>query len=261
MSHQSGEWPPNYPRSRRHPIHPQASGLLPDDTFVDTALNRRLTEGDVLLPEQFEQHNEYCIDDWRMYHGAGPRGMGPNGDGCVCALAPADYEDDKLQGEIIQRRAEETGTTDPRLWDERPDAVVHIAGACVNLFGRYMRQRCEWCGIVLMEYDLQMVAVPVDQPGPPGNWEPGSLVRIDGNMSVAIDNPQMLAEDVMQLPPDACTFDPKTQVGAEAERPSMLVRSRLFYIPGLSGVWRRSGMRTTGMGADGKATIDFVRVD
>jgi hypothetical protein len=39
----------------------------------------------------FRAHNQYCRDDWNLYVGAGPRGMGPNNDGCVCELAPDGY--------------------------------------------------------------------------------------------------------------------------------------------------------------------------
>lgn len=41
-----------------------------------------------LLPPGLPGHNQYCQDDWEMYHGDGPRRMGPKGDGCVCVLAP-----------------------------------------------------------------------------------------------------------------------------------------------------------------------------
>ena len=37
-------------------------------------------------PVALRNHNQYCRDDWAMYRGDGPRGMGPNGDGCVCDL-------------------------------------------------------------------------------------------------------------------------------------------------------------------------------
>lgn len=99
----------------------------------------------------------------------------------------------------------------PRLWDKAPIAVTHIAGACIVLFNRYMRQRCEWCGVVLLEYDLQRIAVPAGQDPMPANWPPGKLVRVDGHISAAIDEPDVVDGDI-QLPPDACAFDPKTQI-------------------------------------------------
>jgi hypothetical protein len=104
----------------------------------------------------------------------------------------------------------------PRLWDKIPDTVTHIAGACINMFGRYMRQRCDWCGYVLLEYDLERIEVPIEQPGPPGNWTPGTMVRVDGSISAEIDNPNVI-EGVVQLPADACAFNPLTQVGVGLE--------------------------------------------
>lgn len=38
-------------------------------------------------------------------------------------------------------------------------AVTHIAGLDVQV-GRYLRQRCAWCGAMLSDYDLARVAVP-----------------------------------------------------------------------------------------------------
>jgi hypothetical protein len=139
-------------------------------------------------------HNQYCRDDWAMYNGDGPRGMGPNGDGCVCSMAP------------------ELEPPGPRLWDKEPEGIVHIAGACMVMFGIFMRQRCDWCGLILLEYDLRRLAFRTDDPNPyPSNWEPGSLVRVDGHMSASIENPMRINGD-LQLPPDCCAFDPKTQV-------------------------------------------------
>jgi len=140
------------------------------------------------------KHNQFCRDDWEFYHGAGPRGMGPNNDGCVCSLDPA-----RDRGNM------------PRLWDVEPLGVVHIAGTVIVLFGRYMRQRCDWCGVILLEYDLARVAGLVGTDPTPAHWPPGSLVRVDGNVSAAIDNPDVRDGEI-QLPPDCCAFDPKTQI-------------------------------------------------
>lgn len=138
-------------------------------------------------------HTQYCRDDWEMYHGDGPRGMGPNDDGCVCALTT------------------EAEPEAPKLWDKRPEMVTHIAGTALTVFGIFLRQRCDWCGIVLFEYDLRRVAVPIGQPGAPGSWTPGALIRIDGNMSAEIANPAEQGGEV-QLPMDSCCFDPETQI-------------------------------------------------
>lgn len=102
----------------------------------------------------------------------------------------------------------------PRLWDVEPGQVTHIAGSCITMFGRYMRQRCEWCGVVLLEYDLARIAVPVGQPGPPASWAPGVLVRVDGALSAEVE--PVVEEEAgathIRLPMDACAFSPLTQV-------------------------------------------------
>lgn len=45
-------------------------------------------------PQPPNPHSRYCQEDWAMYLGNGPRGMGPNNDGCVCSLEPEGYYDD-----------------------------------------------------------------------------------------------------------------------------------------------------------------------
>jgi hypothetical protein len=61
------------------------------------------------------------------------------------------------------------------------DPIVHIAGSHVTV-NEYLRQRCAWCGALLIDQDLKLVAVPVDQP--PGSyptWPAGELVAVLGN--------------------------------------------------------------------------------
>lgn len=100
----------------------------------------------------------------------------------------------------------------PKLWGVEPEGITHIAGANVIIFNIFQRQRCEWCGIVLQEYDLRRIAVRSDDPNKlPGHWEPGSLVRVDGHVSAAIVNPETI-DGMVQLPMDCCAFDPKSQV-------------------------------------------------
>ncbi len=84
--------------------------------------------------------------------------------------------------------------------------ITHIAGPDITIDGRYLRQRCAWCGDVLLEYDLERVAVPVGQTGPPVTWPLGSLVSIDGPAMVAMGN-------VNRLPDDACSRNPLTLPG------------------------------------------------
>lgn len=85
-------------------------------------------------------------------------------------------------------------------------SVTHIAGEHVVISDRYMRQRCAWCGDVLLEYDLARVAVPVGQPGLPATWSVGSVVRVEGNMSHSVE----LDATHPVLPDDACARNPLT---------------------------------------------------
>lgn len=68
--------------------------------------------------------------------------------------------------------------------------VIHIAGADVG-FNNLLRQRCAWCGAILIDQDLTLVLVPEgtknrDFPV----WPVGSFVGVDGGMkfSVAFTN-------------------------------------------------------------------------
>jgi hypothetical protein len=91
---------------------------------------------------------------------------------------------------------------------------THIPGECITFGGRYMRQRCEWCGKTLLDYDLTLVQVeivPGEEPRGPGQYPPGALVRFDGNASYTV-NPDELGQDDaghVLTPDDACTrLDP-----------------------------------------------------
>lgn len=82
-------------------------------------------------------------------------------------------------------------------------AIVHIAGNDVQV-GPYLRQRCAWCGAVLVDYDLTLVAVPEGQDPRPATWPVGGLVEVDGHVSSTVPH-----EDGKQLPENACAqLDP-----------------------------------------------------
>jgi hypothetical protein len=58
---------------------------------------------------------------------------------------------------------------------------VHIAGLQVQV-GALLRQRCGWCGELLLDYDLRSIAV---EPGTTveevtGGFEPGVLLEVQG---------------------------------------------------------------------------------
>lgn len=61
-------------------------------------------------------------------------------------------------------------------------SVTHFAGIPVFVHGRYVRQRCGWCGAVLRDVDLAGTTIPAPAPGMlPQHvqmYEPGVLVRL-----------------------------------------------------------------------------------
>ena len=82
---------------------------------------------------------------------------------------------------------------------------MHIAGLDIEVGGRFLRQRCAWCGAVLVDYDLERVAAPVGQDPRPSVWPPGDLVRVDGNVSAIVPH-----ADGEKLPADCCAaLDPE----------------------------------------------------
>ncbi|TDC81896.1 hypothetical protein E1193_13410 [Micromonospora sp. KC606] len=81
-------------------------------------------------------------------------------------------------------------------------SVTHIAAPQITISDRYMRQRCGWCGDILVEYDLARIAVPAGQDPTPATWPTGALVTVDGYASWASEGEQ--------LPDDACAVNPLT---------------------------------------------------
>lgn len=84
-------------------------------------------------------------------------------------------------------------------------SITHIAGMDITIGGRRLRQRCAWCGAVLLDYDLTRVAVAVepgqeDEPAKMATYESGRLVRVTG------DSPRVfeLLDETGKLPDDAC---------------------------------------------------------
>lgn len=88
--------------------------------------------------------------------------------------------------------------------------MTHVAGLVIHI-GPLMRQRCAWCGAVLIDYNLSRIAVACpdgEAPSAPATWEVGALIVVDGNASY-------LAKDQgdEKLPDDACALlDPEVTV-------------------------------------------------
>jgi hypothetical protein len=90
-------------------------------------------------------------------------------------------------------------------------AVIHIAGLDVQV-GSQLRQRCGWCGALLIDYALDRVGVMVpgdgSPPSGPGTWAVGALVARDGNASWVVEH-----EDGAVLPDGCCgKLDPEVTV-------------------------------------------------
>ncbi|MCP9947235.1 hypothetical protein [Actinomadura madurae] len=84
-------------------------------------------------------------------------------------------------------------------------AVIHIAGPAIIVQPGFMRQRCSWCGAVLIDYDLGRIAVPRGQDTTPSSWAAGAFVEVDGAVSAVV--PHAIGDP---LPAGACALlDPE----------------------------------------------------
>lgn len=83
---------------------------------------------------------------------------------------------------------------------------VHVAGLDVAWSDRYLRQRCAWCGVTLLDYDLATVVAPLREDGtpppPPATWPIGALVEVTGTPGAGS---QRVVEAVDgKVPPGSC---------------------------------------------------------
>ena len=82
--------------------------------------------------------------------------------------------------------------------------IVHIAGKEIYV-GSQLRQRCGWCGAVLIDDDVCRTMVLVDaehtRPGPIPTWPKGELVAVQGGASWVVEH-----EDGADLPLEACAM-------------------------------------------------------
>lgn len=78
------------------------------------------------------------------------------------------------------------------------EGIVHIAGPWIEV-GTQLRQRCAWCGAVLIDYALDRIAVPEGQDPRPATWPTGELIEVDGNASLVRPH-----TDGEALPANAC---------------------------------------------------------
>jgi hypothetical protein len=86
--------------------------------------------------------------------------------------------------------------------------LIHFASIDVTVNDR-LRQRCAWCGHVLLDYDLTRTASPcgdackTDGCQPEhhrmATWSPGALVLVDGGMTALVNH-----QDGDPLPDGTC---------------------------------------------------------
>jgi len=67
-------------------------------------------------------------------------------------------------------------------------AVTHIAGLNITVQDRYLRQRCAWCGVVLLDYDLANIQVSIVPGGVSFSHEAGALLPDD---ACALAHPEL----------------------------------------------------------------------
>lgn len=80
-------------------------------------------------------------------------------------------------------------------------SVVHIAGNDVQI-GDQLRQRCAWCGTVLVDHTLSQLMYEASTPPEerrPATWPVGGLVEVDGGASWTVEH-----NDGDPLPDNAC---------------------------------------------------------
>ena len=78
-------------------------------------------------------------------------------------------------------------------------AIVHFAGIEIQIDAK-LRQRCAWCGAMLIDYDLDNIAVPEGQDPTPATWPVGALVFRDGSLAYTV---KLLPDE--PLPANACS--------------------------------------------------------
>lgn len=87
------------------------------------------------------------------------------------------------------------------------DSIVHIAGHPVQV-GSHLRQRCAWCGAVILDQDLARTAVqlPEDGSDPPPypTWGTGELIETHGLDHSAVSATWVVDHEDGQPVPDGC---------------------------------------------------------
>lgn len=87
------------------------------------------------------------------------------------------------------------------------DAIVHIAGHPVQV-GSHLRQRCSWCGGILVDEDLSRIAFEIrdgdDKAQEYPTWPTGALVEVNGLDDSVVTMTRALEHDDGDPVPDGC---------------------------------------------------------
>lgn len=89
---------------------------------------------------------------------------------------------------------------------------THIAGIDLEIDGRYLVQRCAWCGAVLLAYDYAAIAMPPPWTKP-STFAVGAIVRFTyagavarfGEVGLSMTSKEVLDPRPERMPEDACT--------------------------------------------------------
>lgn len=148
----------------------------------------------------------------------------------VCKLESGEHEPAWWLHEMSGSKWPGPDGSRPADTDQDPPGQVHIAGPDLQVSG-VVRQRCAWCGALILEHDLANMASPIEcvdcedqggedgQPCPtckrtepmrPAVWTPGALVLVQGTwprMTTTIEpvvQPDGTPEGAFAIPPNSC---------------------------------------------------------
>jgi hypothetical protein len=82
--------------------------------------------------------------------------------------------------------------------------ITHVSAQALTWRGSYVRQRCAWCGAILIDEDLTRICVPVEQAGDPyPTWPPDALIETDGCVTAVVEM-DVLEDGSVRMPDNAC---------------------------------------------------------
>ena len=78
--------------------------------------------------------------------------------------------------------------------DQTSTTMIHLAGPCIR-FGNLQRQRCSWCGYVMVDDDLSLMAMAIPECTYCGSWDrqsqcPQSDAMDGGHSPYTLDPPK-----------------------------------------------------------------------